>query len=60
MEKESINLEEQKDRYSHPSCYLPEENNPYPLCIGRGLDRCKDCGLWRDQMPSWIDDGKNW
>lgn len=27
------------------SCFLPEENNPYPLCIGRKRKVCEDLGL---------------
>ena len=29
-----------------PQCYKPEKDNPYPLCIGRGLDICPQCCLW--------------
>lgn len=34
-----------------PPCYLPEENNPYPLCKGRGMKACAHCCLWKDYAP---------
>lgn len=34
-----------------PACYVEEEGNPYPLCVGRGLDACKKCSLWADLQP---------
>lgn len=24
-------------------CFIPEPDNPYPLCIGRGKPECEDC-----------------
>lgn len=33
---------------SRPPCYLEEPDNPYPLCIGRGMPGCKECCLWVD------------
>lgn len=27
-------------------CFIPEENNPYPLCIGRGLKECEECQVY--------------
>jgi len=31
-----------------PSCYNPETDNPYPLCVGNGSDACKSCCLYVD------------
>ena len=31
-----------------PRCFTPEENNPYPLCVGRGLEKCENCCLYAD------------
>ena len=33
------------------NCFLQEKDNPYPLCIGRGLEECKDCQLRADWEP---------
>ena len=35
-----------------PPCYLPEKDNPYPLCIGRGMRICAHCCLWANYDPS--------
>lgn len=32
-------------------CYLPEQNNPYPLCVGRGMAACAHCCIWADYEP---------
>ena len=32
-------------------CYLPEKDNPYPLCEGRGMKACAHCYLWEDYDP---------
>lgn len=32
-------------------CFLPEEDNPYPLCVGRNLKKCKDCQMRADWEP---------
>ncbi len=32
-------------------CFIPEENNPYPLCIGRNRDKCEGCQLRADYEP---------
>lgn len=32
-------------------CFTPEENNPYPLCVGQGKEECKDCQLRADWEP---------
>ncbi len=29
-----------------PECYKPEENNPYPLCVGNGSKQCLICSLY--------------
>lgn len=31
-----------------PLCYVPEENNPYPLCIGNGGPACSKCCFYAD------------
>lgn len=31
--------------------YIPEKDNPYPLCIGRNLEECKDCQIRADWEP---------
>lgn len=36
---------------SQPLCYLEEEDNPYPLCVGRGATSCAHCCLWCDYDP---------
>lgn len=38
-------------RYEKPECYTPEENNPYPLCIGGKLPECVNCQLRADWEP---------
>jgi len=35
-------------KYEHPKCYEPEEENPYPLCIGNGSAECNICCLYVD------------
>lgn len=34
-----------------PPCYLPEKDNPYPLCEGRGMKACAHCCLWENYDP---------
>lgn len=29
-------------------CFLAEDNNPYPLCKGRGWEECASCGKWME------------
>lgn len=36
-------------------CFYPEKDNQYPLCIGRGFDRCKECCLFVD-FDNWPED----
>ena len=31
-----------------PECFIPEENNPYPLCVGNGSKDCENCCLYVD------------
>ena len=31
---------------THPDCYTPEQDNPYPLCVGNGSEACKECCLY--------------
>jgi hypothetical protein len=35
-------------KIEYPECYTPEENNPYPLCIGNGSDECNECCIYVD------------
>lgn len=32
----------------NPACYNAEKDNPYPLYIGNGDERCKTCALWKN------------
>lgn len=32
-------------------CFTPEENNPYPLCIGKDKPECVNCQLRADWEP---------
>lgn len=41
----------QKECNFKGDCFIPEENNPYPLCIGRGLPQCEDCQVRVDWEP---------
>lgn len=31
-----------------PPCYIPEEENPYPLCVGNGSDECEQCMIYAE------------
>lgn len=33
---------------AHPDCYTPEQDNPYPLCIGNGSGACGECCLYAE------------
>lgn len=33
---------------AHPDCYTPEQDNPYPLCVGNGSAACKECSLYAE------------
>ncbi|MEY8389814.1 hypothetical protein D3Z47_02100 [Lachnospiraceae bacterium] len=33
---------------THPDCYTPEQDNPYPLCIGNGSVACGECCLYAE------------
>lgn len=37
---------EKYDKYPTPTCFMPEEDNPYPLCVGDKSRDCKHCYLW--------------
>ena len=37
--------------YDPPECFTPEPDNPYPLCIGKDMKRCKKCQLWAEWEP---------
>ena len=32
-------------------CFIPEKDNPYPLCVGRGFSECEECQLRADWEP---------
>lgn len=32
-------------------CFIPEEDNVYPLCVGRDLPECVTCQLWANWEP---------
>lgn len=34
-----------------PECFSPEADNPYPLCVGKGLPECENCQLWEKWEP---------
>lgn len=34
--------------YINPECFKPDENNPYPLCVGNGEEKCEQCCLYID------------
>ena len=31
--------------FERPECFIPEKDNPYPLCIGRKVLMCENCQL---------------
>ena len=33
---------------SDSDCFVPEQDNPYPLCVGKGAPQCKTCCLYKD------------
>lgn len=39
------------DKGNYQDCFIPEKDNPYPLCIGRDEEKCKDCQLRADWEP---------
>lgn len=38
-------------------CFVPEQNNPYPLCIGQDKPECETCQLRADWEPKEDDNG---
>lgn len=38
-------------KYKEDNCFIPEKDNPYPLCIGQNLEKCKNCQLRVDWEP---------
>lgn len=38
-------------RTETPACYHAEENNPYPLCVGKDR-KCAHCCIWADYDPA--------
>lgn len=47
-----------KKENKYPDCFVPEKDNPYPLCIGRKLPECKDCQLradWESEDPYGVE-----
>lgn len=45
-----INDANEDERYSM-CCFIPEKDNPYPLCVGRNLAKCKNCQKRADWDP---------
>lgn len=41
-------LNEYLKNNTHPDCFTPEPDNPYPLCIGNGEEKCRQCCLYVD------------
>lgn len=39
--------------YTQPSCFSPEKDEVYPLCVGRGLEKCKECAIWNKYEEEW-------
>ena len=37
-------------QYEQPKCFHAEQNNPYPLCVGKDR-KCAHCCLWADYAP---------
>lgn len=46
---------EDKKKYEHPKCFLPEKGNPYPLCIGQWKPECEECQFF-DDYKDLVDD----
>mgnify|MGYP000951932663 CR=1 FL=1 len=51
----NMNYDELKElnKIGEPDCFIAEQNNEYPLCIGENvnnevLDKCKECCLYKD------------
>lgn len=38
-------------------CFVPEQNNPYPLCVGQDKPECENCQPRADWEPKEEDDG---
>ncbi|MGF7011988.1 hypothetical protein M2146_002542 [Lachnospiraceae bacterium PF1-22] len=52
--EEDKKKETQQRMAKKPRCYVPEKNNPYPLCVGkkgRKQSYCKSCNLWKYLQP---------
>lgn len=41
-------------RITDLQCFVPEKNNPYPLCTSRELPECKECQLRADWEPDHV------
>lgn len=41
-------LNEYLKNNTHPDCFTPEPDSPYPLCIGTGEEKCRHCCLYVD------------
>lgn len=37
-----------EEKNTTSNCFMPEENIPYPLCVGNGEEKCIHCCLWVD------------
>ena len=51
VEPEKMSLEKDKTNHNLPECFLPEKENPYPLCTGQGKPECEECQLRADWEP---------
>lgn len=40
-----------KEYLEKPDCYTPEADKPYPLCVGNGTEKCRECCLWAELEP---------
>lgn len=48
---ERKNNMELKVKENKCECYIPEKDNPYPLCVGQDLEKCEDCQIRADWEP---------
>ena len=47
--------------FERPECFIPEKDNPYPLCIGRKVLMCENCQLrvdWEPEDPYGVGERK--
>lgn len=46
-------IEKLDGTYEHPDCYKPNDN-PYPLCVGKSYEECKDCCIYEHMDEKFI------